>query len=249
MRTLRKMTWVETKLLLREPLTVVFTFGFPFLVLVVLGQLFGNTPDPEQPKIFRGVGPMDYYVPGYVGLTIAAIGLIALPVHLASYRERGVLRRFRASGLPPWAVIASQAIVGALASVAGSAFLVVLGFVGYDVHAPEQPGAVLLTFALSVCCFASIGIFLGAVMPSARAAQGIGLMLFFAMMFLSGTDGPRELLGEVLRRVGDVLPLTHVVVAMQDPWIGFGLNGARLVLVAAVTVAAVVGAVRAFRWE
>src|SRR3990172_6722849 len=117
MQTLRKMAWVEVKLLVREPLTLVFTFAFPLLVLLVLGQVFGNAPDVEQPEVFRGVGPMDYYLPGYIGLSIAAIGLIALPVHLASYRERGVLKRFRASGVSPGTVVSGQAIVPPLCSI------------------------------------------------------------------------------------------------------------------------------------
>jgi ABC-2 type transport system permease protein len=243
------MAWVEVKLLLREPITVVFTFGFPFLVLLVLGQVFGNTPDPESPEVWRGVGPMDYYVPGYIGLTVAAIGLIALPVHLASYRERGVLRRLRASGMRPWTVLGAQAAVGALAAVIGGVLLVALGFAVYDVHAPASVIGVVVAFLLSVCCFAAIGILLGAVMPSARAAQGLGLMLFFVMMFLAGTDGPREVMGEVLRRIGDFLPLTHAVTAMQDPWIGFGTNPAELGLVVGITVLAGLLAARYFRWE
>src|SRR3972149_1221531 len=123
MQTLRKMAWVEVKLLVREPLTLVFTFAFPLLVLLVLGQVFGNAPDPEQPEVFRGGGPMDYYLPGYAGLSIAAIGLIALPVHLASYRERGVLKRFRASGVSAGVVIAAQGVGGAVASISRAALL------------------------------------------------------------------------------------------------------------------------------
>ena len=249
MGTFRRMAWLEVKLLVREPITLIFTFAFPLLVLAVLGQVFGNTPDPEQPEVFRGVGPMDYYLPGYIGLSIAAIGLIALPVHLASYRERGVLKRYRASGLSAGLVVGSQAAVGALAAIVGAALLTVVGFLGYDVHAPESVGGVLLGFAASVVCFGAIGVLLGAVLPSARAAQGLGLMLFFAMMFLSGTDGPREILGDVMRGIGEAFPLTHSFIVMQDPWIGFGVNAGRLALVVAITVCAGLAAVRAFRWE
>lgn len=249
MRTLLKLARMEGKLLFRDPLTVVFTFGFPFLVLLVLGAVFGNTPDPSQPEVFRGVGPMDYYVPGYVGLCIAAIGLIALPVHLAGYRERGVLRRFRASGLRTSTLLGAQALITVLTSTVGALLLVALGFVAYDVHAPVSPWGVLLGFGLSVACFASIGILLGALMPSARAAQGIGLMLFFVMMFLAGTDGPREVMGEVLRRIGDFLPLTHAIVTMQDPWIGFGMDPWALAIVVAVTALSAVAAVVLFRWD
>jgi ABC-2 type transport system permease protein len=55
-----------------------------------------------------GVGGRNYYVPAYVGLVAASIGLIGLPVHLAAYRERGVLRRFRASNVPAYGVFGSR---------------------------------------------------------------------------------------------------------------------------------------------
>jgi ABC-2 type transport system permease protein len=125
-----------------------------------------------------------------------------------------------------------------LASISGAALLTVVGFTVHDVHAPESAGGVLLGFALSLACFAAIGVLLGALMPSARSAQGIGLMLFFAMMFLSGTDGPREILGDVLRSIGEAFPLTHTFIVMQDPWIGFGVNVGRLAIVAGITVVA-----------
>ena len=59
MRTLFKLTWVEIKLFIREPITVVFTLALPIIFLFVMGGVFGNTPNPE---IYRGVGAMDYYM-------------------------------------------------------------------------------------------------------------------------------------------------------------------------------------------
>jgi ABC-2 type transport system permease protein len=49
-------------------------------------------------------GGADYHVPADIATVIAAIGLIGLPVHLASSRERGVLRQFRAAGTDTSAV-------------------------------------------------------------------------------------------------------------------------------------------------
>lgn len=249
MRTLAKLAKIELKLFLREPLTVIFAVAFPALVIIVLGSVFGNAVDPEEADVWRGTGPMNYYVPGYVGLAIASIGLIGIPVHLASYRERGVLRRLHASAVPAWTILGAQIAVAFVAGLVGSVILLAIGFIGFGVSVPEQPLGVAFAFVLTVLAFASLGFLLGAVMPSARAAQGLGLILFFVMMFLSGTDGPREVMGETLRRIGDFLPLTHVIVALQDPWLGFGTNWARLGIVVGVLVASGALAVRAFRWE
>ena len=78
-RTLAKLTWVELKLLVREPLTVLFAFALPVIVLFVLGGVFGNDVDTE---FYRGIGAMDFYVPAYVGLVIASVALISIPVCL-----------------------------------------------------------------------------------------------------------------------------------------------------------------------
>ena len=102
MTAFRKLTWVELKLFLRDPLSLVFTLALPFFFLFVLNSVFGTEPedDPEE-DVWRGVAPADFYVPAYVGLVMAAVGLLSMPVRLATYRERGVLRQFRAGGVAP----------------------------------------------------------------------------------------------------------------------------------------------------
>jgi ABC-2 type transport system permease protein len=251
MRSLWKMTVVELKLFLREPATVVFTLVFPLLVLVVLAGVFGNTPevDEEGQVIFRGVGATDYYVPAYVALTIASIGLLALPVRIAGYRELGVLRRYRASSVPLTSVFGAQLIMMLAVAVVGSILLSALGFAAYGIAAPEDVVLLVLAFVLVTASFAGIGLLLGAVMPSARSAQGAGLLLFFVMMFLSGAGPPREVLTSGMHTVSDYLLLTHAITTLQDPWLGFGWDGAGSAIVAAVGVASASAAYRFFRWE
>lgn len=240
------LSWIELKLFLREPVTVVFTLALPPLVLFVLAEVFGNTPDPEG-VVYRGVGPMEYYTPAYIGLVIASLGLIGLPVHVASYRERGVLRRFRAARVPVRALVSSQLAVLFAAVAAGSVILVGLAKLTYHVAWPASwPGA-LLAIALGVLAFAALGVLLGAVLPTARAAQGLGVLLWFVMLMVSGGGPPPEVLGGVLRDVAAFTPLKHLIVAIQDPWLGHGSNWTELALTAGVLVAASALAVPALR--
>ena len=138
-----KLTWTEIKLLVREPVTMIFTFAFPLLVLLVLGGIFRS--DTVTGGNYRNVLAMDYYVPGYIGLVIASIGMISLPVHLATYRERGVLRRLRASGLKELTYFGSQTVVAFLIAVVGGLLVYLLGAVVYDAGRPDSLGRVLLT--------------------------------------------------------------------------------------------------------
>jgi ABC-2 type transport system permease protein len=247
-RTLAKLTWVELKLFAREPITIVFTLAFPLMVLFVMGEVFGNTPDPEG-TISRGVGPMEYYVPAYIGLVISSIGLISLPVHLAGYREQGVLRRLRASSVPIWSLFGSQAIVSLVIAISGSALLTGLAMLTKDIHLPRSIGLSIPAFLLSLACFAALGVFLGSVLPTVRAAQGAGLVLFFVMMLVGGAGPPPEVMTDVLNQVGEATPLKHVRLVLQDPWLGFGWNYVASLVVAGFTAGAALLSARFFRWE
>jgi ABC-2 type transport system permease protein len=246
MKALFKLTWVEIKLFIREPITVVFTLALPIIFLLVMGGVFGNTPSAD---FYRGVGAMDYYMPAYFGLVMMAIGTVALPVHLAGYRERGVLRRFRASSFSVWTVLGSQLIVTFIIAVAGSILVAVLGFVTYHPHLPTYPWMLAAAFILGTICFATFGFFLGAVLPSTRSAQGIGLILFFVMMILGGAGPPPEVLKGAMNVVGTLNPLRPVILMLQDPWLGFGWHAVASLIVVGITATSGLLAARFFRWQ
>ncbi len=248
-RALRKLTWVELKLVLREPLTLVFVLAFPVVLLFVMGEVFGQDTGDSGEVVFRDFGAMNYYVPGYLALVGAAFGMISLPTHLAAYREQGVLRRLQASSVHGWQVLASQTIVGTTLTSIGAVLVAILGLIFYDVRSPASLAAVVLIYVLVTLCFMVLGCLLGAIIPQARAAQGIGLILFFTMMFLSGTAPPVEVMSDVMLGIGKALPLYHAAFALQDAWNGLGVNWLEVGILSAVTVAALALTVWLFRWE
>ncbi len=243
MKTLAKLTWVELKLFAREPFAVIFAFAFPLIVLVVITGSFGNQPDPD----FGGARPQDYYLASYIAVVIAAIGLLAVPVHLASYRERGVLRRFRASALPMWALLAAQALVGLATAVVGAVVLVVVGSLMYGAALPVSPWTAAGGFLLSAVAFIAVGFFIAGLTQRARAAQAIGMMLFFPMWLLSGAGPPPDVMGEGMRTVSGFLPLTHVVRALQSPWLGWAGSAGTVAVLAGMLIGGSVLAARKFR--
>lgn len=220
LRVLETSAWTEAKLFLREPMTVAFTLVLPLLFLFVLGGVFGNTPKKD---VYGGHGPLDFYVPAYIGLVWASVGLLALPVHLARYREDGVLRRLRASAAPRWAVFGSQAIVASVIALAGGALVIAAAALWYHIHAPRSVAGLLAAWLLAGAVFASLGILLSCI-PTSRGALSAGLGLFFVMMMLCGAGPPFEVMTSVMRHVSDVLPLTYVTRVLQAPWLGTALS-------------------------
>lgn len=245
MRALTRSTWIETKLFLREPLTVIFTLALPLIFLFVLAGVFGNTPSPE---VYRGSGPLDFYVPGYLALVWAAVGLLAVPVHLARYREDGVLRRLRASPARAWTILGSQVCVAFLISLAGGLLVLAAAAVFFDVHAPESVAGVVVAWLLCALLFSSLGLLLSSI-PSSRGALGAGLGMFFLMMMLSGTGPPPEVMTSTMRLVADALPLTYMVRLLQDPWLGLAWSATDTAVVLGFSAGSALLSALTFRWE
>jgi ABC-2 type transport system permease protein len=172
-----------------------------------------------------------------------------LPVHLAGYRERGILRRFRASSFSVWSVLGSQLLVSFVIAIAGSILVTVLGKVVYSPSWPVNPGLLIVAYILGVICFTCFGFFLGAVLPSTRSAQGVGMLLFFIMMILGGAGPPPEVMTGVMQVIGEITPLHWVIYMLQNPWLGFEWHTTASLITTGITVVSALLAAKFFRWE
>jgi ABC-2 type transport system permease protein len=232
----------EVVLMARDPLTLTFVFVFPIVTMLIIGGSFGTAPDAA----FEGVNPAHWYVASYITVVIGATGLVMLPVHMASYRERGVLRRLAAAGFPRWSFAIAQLLMGVAMVVIAAALLLAVAAPVYGVPAVEQPGRVVVGFLFGAVGFVSLGVLLGSILPSARSAQAVGLLLFFPSFLLGAGGPPPSVMGAGLRRVADVLPLTLVTNAIRVPWLGLGnATGTMLAVVGLAVVSCVVAARRA----
>lgn len=237
-------TITELKLLIREPAAVIFVIGLP-LLLLVMNSTHGNAPDPE----LGGVGALDILVPGYIALVIATMGLMMLPVTLAGYREQGVLRRQRATPLSPSVLLAAHVVVAIMVTLVGVALLVAVGMIAFGLNGPQDVAGTAVSLLLSAVAIYALGFLLAGYAPTARTAQAVAAALYFPMIFLSGATWPRFAMSETLQRVGDVLPLTYAVQAMQDTWVGDGVHVTAMLVLVATAVVSVAVSARTFRWE
>jgi ABC-2 type transport system permease protein len=233
MNVTRRLLTSELRLLLREPLVLAFVCAFPMITVLVLGGVFDDN-DPS----FEGVLPSDFYIAAYFGIVIAAVGLIMLPVHIASYREAGVLRRFDAAGFPRWTFPISQYVVGAVFVAIGAVILLATAALAYGLPGIENVARTTIGIVAGSLAFISIGVLLGTLLPNARAAQGVGLLLFLPMFLLAGGGPPPEAMSPLMNDIASALPLTHVVRAIQEPWLGLGTGTDHLIVVIAIFVAA-----------
>jgi ABC-2 type transport system permease protein len=246
-RGLRKLTWTEMKLFLREPMASFFTLGFPLMVLFLFGGIWGNKPAKE----FGGFGFVDISVPGYTGVIIASTGLVAVAVSMAAYREKGILRRLRATPLRPQTVLGAQVLVFFVLTAFGMALLIIAGLLVFGLRFAGNSISVFGGFTLSTLSFFSMGFILAGLMPTARTAQIVAMVLFYPMIFLCGAFIPFHILPKTMQQVAQVLPLTHVVTLLRGLWMGHGWaeHLKEVAVLTGLTVICVVVSARTFRWE
>ncbi len=223
----------ELRLVSRDPFTLIFAVGFPVLCMLTLGGVFGTEPAHGFP-----INPSHYYIASYFTVMIGAVGFVMLPIHIASYRERGVLRRFTAAGFSRWSFLHAESWLGLISiAVAGVVLLVVAAPV-YGVPPVQDPLRASAGIVVSSIAFVAIGVLLGALLPTARAAQAVGLLLYFPSFLLGVGGPPTSVMPPVLRAIAENQPLALANRAIRDPWLGLGDGTVPLLVVAAIAIAA-----------
>jgi ABC-2 type transport system permease protein len=114
---------------------------------------------------------------------------------------------------------------------------------------PTGSAILIPAILLSAFSFFAVGFVLAGVLPTARTAQAVGMAVLYPMLFLSGAAMPRFLMPESVQQVAELLPLTHVVILMEDLWLEGTWNLTSLAVVLALLAAGLVISRFTFRWE
>ena len=248
LRGLFKLTWIEIKIFLREPLGAIGTIVIPVIVFLVLGRAVGGKlPQPAlATNNFIRVG-----LPVLASLLIAVSSVLSLVTIISIYREGGILKRLRATPLRPQTILTAHVLVKLLLTAATLALLVLAGkrYYPVGVHAPLFSFTIALL--ISTWSILSIGFLIASIVPTARFAQPIGAFILYPMFGLSGLFVPVAAMPPALRAVARVLPLTYAVSLLQgiwsgDPWSAHLYDIGALVLVFMVCTAL---SAKVFRWE
>ncbi len=164
-----------------------------------MGGIYGNKPTP----LFGGYGPMDVSMPAYTALILGSVGMLTVAISTSSYREAGILRRFRATPLPPLTYILADVATNLVMTLLGMVGLVLAGWLIYRVRFEGNVLSVALAIILGGLTMFSLGYVIASLAPSARAAQVISMVVFYPMMFISGASVPSEVFPATIRRIAD----------------------------------------------
>ena len=249
LRGLFKLTWLELKIFIREPLGVFGTVGIPVVIFVVFGRMFGpraGRGPADAPREF-----MSANLPILTSLLIATSAVLSLVAIIAIYREGGILRRLRATPLRPYTILTAHVLVKLLLTAVTLALMVLAGRRFFPVPAGVPLISFTLALLFSTVSILSLGFLIASVVPTARFAQPIGTLIIYPMLAMSGLFAPLDALPRTLQLVARVQPLTYAVSLLRGIWHGDGWL-AHLGDVAVLTLmfaACIAVSTRVFRWE
>jgi len=248
LRGLWKLTWIELKIFLREPLGAFGTIGVPVLMFLVVGRILGRRLAPKAlaANSFVGVG-----LPVLASVLIAVSAVLSLVTIISIYREGGILKRLRATPLRPQTILTAHVLAKLLLTLATLALMVLAGKRYYPagVHAPLFSFTIALL--ISTWSILSIGFLIASIVPTARFAQPIGAIVLYPMIAFSGLFTPIESLPPALHAVARMLPLTYAVLLLQGIWSGdaWSAHAGDVAALAIVFVVCTAISTKIFRWE
>jgi ABC-2 type transport system permease protein len=248
-RGLFKLTWLEIKIFMREPLGALGTVAIPVVIFVGLGRLAGGRR-MGMPS-FADSGLLRVDLPVFASILIAISAVLSLVTIISIYREGGILKRLRATPLRPQAILSAHVLVKLLLTAVTLMLMLLAGTRYYpvDVVAPVFSFAVALL--ISTGSILSIGFVIASIVPTARFAQPVGAIILYPMVGLSGLFVPVTALPPALQMLARILPMTYAVSLLQGIWKGEAWS-AHVTDLAALAVVCVVGialSAKLFRWE
>ena len=212
MTTLVHQLRFEQKNFWRSREAAVFIFIFPLLLYALLGSVYGEEID--------GIPAEDVLLVGLFGYGAATTAFGGLAITLVIRREAGVLKRLRATPLPPpvylAAVLLSTLTTFAMQSVA----LLALGGLGFGASMPRNWLGFAGAIVLGVAAFAGLGFGAAALIRSAEGVSAVVNVVILPMAFLSGSFGPTADFPAPLQAIADVLPLTYFLDIVYGVYLG-----------------------------
>lgn len=248
LRGLAKLTWLEIKIFVREPLGLIGSVGIPVLVFIVLGRTLGRSVAATAPQ---GIAFVSVGLPVLGAVLITLNAVVSLVTIVSIYREGGILKRLRATPLRPITILGAHVVVKLLLTAVTLALMFVAGRRYYPIGIDAPVVGFTIALLFSTFSILSIGFLIASVVPTARFAQPVASLVLYPLIALSGLFLPIDAMPPWLRQVARVLPLTYVVSLLQgiwtrEPWSAHLGNVAALLIVFAACTAL---SAKVFRWE
>jgi ABC-2 type transport system permease protein len=195
---------------------------------------------------------IDYLVPGILAMSIMNSGMIGLTTAFVSYREKGILRRIKATPFPLSSFIFARIMSQVVIAVVQAMILILLGMVLFDLQIDGSLINVVLMVTVGSLAFLSLGFMISSFARNQEAAASLGNALSFPMLFLSGVFFPVDNAPAWLQPITRIIPLTYLADGLRNVMVRGASLPAEWLNIAVLLLTCAIGlilSVRYFRWE
>ncbi len=232
----------------RNPESAFFNFAMPLGVLLIFGATVSNVAVPGH----HGVRVLTLFVPGILAFAVVVIAYGNLAATVALQRADGVLKRIRATPLSPTLYLGGQIVSVLATTLLISAATIALGGVAF--HAFPRAVAIpqlLVVLALGIACFATLGIAISAVIPTADVAGAVTNGTYLPLAMVSGMFSATLHLPKTLDTLIGAFPLKALADGLRSAYdpAAHGIPAHSVIVLIAWTIAGFALARRYFRWQ
>ncbi len=242
-----KNTWALTlsrmRLAMRNRAFLFFSLVMPLVFLFVYAGILGRGNREAIPFLLADV------------LALTVMGSFwGLSVQLVTFREQGILRRFRVAPISASAMLASSIVSNYVLTIPTIIIEFYLSRKVFHMAGMGNLIGVAVLLSIGIVTFATLGLVIASVTNTMQETQIINQIIWFAFLFLSGATVPFPSLPRVIQRVAYFLPATYLVSGLQqsmsivDP-VKVSELGLDLASMIGCTVIAFLVSAQMFRWE
>jgi ABC-2 type transport system permease protein len=241
LKTILTLAGMRIRITLRNKTFLFFSLIMPMVFFFLYGSVFAK----GNPMIVT-------YLMGPV-LSLTVMGTFwGLSMQLVTWREQGILRRFRLAPIPPSSMIASSVVANYVLILPTVILELLLARFVYHVTQFGNLVSLFVLVILAITSFGALGLIVASVTNTMQETQIINQLLWFALLFLSGATVPLAVLPKVVQRIGLFLPATYLVSGIQRAMVN-GTQvwhlGVEIISLAAWGALAFIISSLLFRWE
>ena len=240
----------QLRLLVRSPIASFATLVIPLMVLLAVNLLYNGTRLHTRGDILFA----QFFTPAMVAFAVVNACYMSVISSTTLARDEGVLKRIRSTPLPPWVNMAGRLMAAAAVAVVSSIVLIAVGawVYGFEVVWSAVPSA-LLTLAVAMFCFCSLGLAVTVLVPTADSALPIAWGTILPLCFISDVFQPIDNAPHWLRDIASFFPLRPFADDLEaafNPVAGSSaVHWGHLAVLMVWGVAAAAFALLFFRWE
>ncbi|MEV6376001.1 ABC transporter permease [Micromonospora musae] len=215
---------LEITQFLRSRESVVFTMGFPVIMILIFASIFNN-------EIAPGVSYTQYFITGMIATGLMTVSFQNLGIWIPIERDRGVLKRYRGTPMPKWVYFAGKVIMVVAIGVVETVLLLAVSAAFFDLDLPATAGR-WLTFAwvavLGVTACTLCGIAISSLARTARSGSAVVTPLALVLQFISGVFFVFTELPTWMQQVAALFPLKWMCQGLRSVFLpdGFGAQEA-----------------------